>query len=228
MTTWRNKFLELSFQIPERPNTKSIDNYNYVLNTQSNLIYKYVETSNLLLSNEPKIIVKKPATEYQKKHFNEKYTFCYQSILTGRLSKFIPLTEREENNITDTDKINGGIFPDVLNLTDNLSIIYDYYSSIRHRLYKKRIELYNEYQKLFAEVNSEWWDLYNEYLKSDEWDVIKLNVKERDGNKCVNCGSTINIHVHHFHYDNVGAEDMEDLITVCYECHKSIHYYKQF
>jgi len=228
MTIWRNKFLELSFQIPERPDTKAIDDYNYIVSIQYNSINKYVETTNLLLSDEPKIIVKKPATQYQKTHFNENYTFCYQSVLTGRLSKYIPLAEREENNISDTDKINGGVFPDVLNLTDNLSIIYDYYNSIRQRLYKKRIELYTEYQKLFAEVNSEWWDLYNEYLNSDQWLKLKENVKDRDGNKCVNCGSTISLHVHHFHYDNVGDEDLDDLITVCYECHKKIHYYKTF
>jgi len=220
--------MELNFQIPERPDTKSIDNYNYVLNTQYKEINKYVETTNLLLSDEPKIIVKKQATDYQKKHFNENYTFCYQSILTGRLSKFIPLTEREENNITDADKLNGGVFPDVLNITDNLSIVYNYYGSIRQRLYNKRIELYNEYQKLFAEVNSEWWDLYNDYLKSEEWSVIKEQVKDRDEHSCVNCGSVSNLHVHQFHYDNVGAEQLDDPITVCYDCHRKIHYYKQF
>lgn len=69
---------------------------------------------------------------------------------------------------------------------------------------------------------------YNEYLKSEEWQ-IKRNLRlEIDGRKCCMCGctGTMNnpLQVHHFTYHNLGCENIyRDIVTVCTNCHKSIH-----
>jgi len=41
-----------------------------------------------------------------------------------------------------------------------------------------------------------------------------------DGNKCVKCGSTVMLHVDHLKYCKFGKEKIEDLQTLCFECHK--------
>ncbi|MGZ5799282.1 MAG: hypothetical protein ACXWJZ_01455 [Burkholderiaceae bacterium] len=55
---------------------------------------------------------------------------------------------------------------------------------------------------------------------------IKPLALERDGNKCVICGSPANIHVHH--WDNSGGNDhvnntLENLSVLCGVCHYAIH-----
>lgn len=67
---------------------------------------------------------------------------------------------------------------------------------------------------------------YNEYIKSDEWKYKRKEVLERDGFKCRLCGamgSGYSLHVHHNSYDNLGNEPLEDLITLCKECHERHH-----
>lgn len=67
---------------------------------------------------------------------------------------------------------------------------------------------------------------YNEYIKSDEWNHKRKEVLERDRFKCRLCGamgSRHSLHVHHNSYDNLGNEPLEDLITLCKECHERHH-----
>lgn len=63
------------------------------------------------------------------------------------------------------------------------------------------------------------------YLQSDKWKSLCRLVKERDNNKCVISGSTSNLEIHHLHYLNLGAERLEDLITLSRECHQLQHDY---
>jgi predicted HNH restriction endonuclease len=37
------------------------------------------------------------------------------------------------------------------------------------------------------------------------------------------CRSAKNLSVHHITYENIGFEKMDDLISVCKECHKKLH-----
>lgn len=66
---------------------------------------------------------------------------------------------------------------------------------------------------------------YKEYLNSDQWKEIRDKVLHRDGNKCIKCGSSKNLQVHHNTYDNIynEAENLDDLITLCSKCHMKEH-----
>lgn len=54
---------------------------------------------------------------------------------------------------------------------------------------------------------------------------LKLSVKERDNFKCVECGnSDIELHVHHkIHRKDGGRDEIDNLITLCVECHTKQH-----
>lgn len=63
---------------------------------------------------------------------------------------------------------------------------------------------------------------YNEFLKTEEWKQIAQMVKERDGYKCVICGSTENLNAHHIGYDG-DCLDENDIVTLCNRCHECLH-----
>lgn len=61
-----------------------------------------------------------------------------------------------------------------------------------------------------------------EYLKSVEWYKLKqLKLKETDC--CVVCGSSQNLELHHITYQRLGNEILTDLAIVCRSCHQTIH-----
>ena len=53
----------------------------------------------------------------------------------------------------------------------------------------------------------------------------KLRVKMRDDFKCVRCGSTEKIQVHH--KKGTKSHRIEDLQTLCQKCHHAEHGYRQ-
>lgn len=59
--------------------------------------------------------------------------------------------------------------------------------------------------------------IYNSHFKK-----MRLKVLERDDNKCTQCGSEDNLHIHHLTYDNEGNELLEDLVTLCSSCHSKV------
>ncbi|MFT3844518.1 MAG: HNH endonuclease [Lacibacter sp.] len=63
-----------------------------------------------------------------------------------------------------------------------------------------------------------------EYLKSDEWKRKRYVVLKRDNWKCVYCGARAT-QVHHKKYSkkNIGKEPIEWLVSVCKNCHDSMH-----
>ena len=65
-------------------------------------------------------------------------------------------------------------------------------------------------------------DNYKEFLKTEEWKQIAQMVKERDGHKCVICGSTENLNAHHIGYDG-DCLDENDIVTLCNRCHECLH-----
>lgn len=64
---------------------------------------------------------------------------------------------------------------------------------------------------------------YKEYLLSDEWAQLKIDLFELRGKVCEKCSSRKNIAVHHLHYDNIFNEEPEDLIILCGYHHAQIH-----
>ncbi len=65
----------------------------------------------------------------------------------------------------------------------------------------------------------------NVYLQSEEWSRKRYVVLKRDNWRCVNCGAKAT-QVHHTRYakKNIGKEPIDWLISVCDDCHKSLHH----
>lgn len=67
---------------------------------------------------------------------------------------------------------------------------------------------------------------YEAYLRSPEWDAKRALVLERDGHRCVRCGSKRKLQVHHKTYARFKEELLDDLETLCggqAGCHKVEH-----
>ena len=63
---------------------------------------------------------------------------------------------------------------------------------------------------------------YKNYLKSDTWRTIRNTRLKFDNYKCVKCGLRAD-EVHHLTYINVENENLEDLMSLCIDCHKKEH-----
>ena len=66
-------------------------------------------------------------------------------------------------------------------------------------------------------------DKYYEYLGSPEWMHKRLKVLNRDRYICQACLEKTAHIVHHLTYAHIFNEPLFDLVSVCEECHKSIH-----
>jgi 5-methylcytosine-specific restriction endonuclease McrA len=77
------------------------------------------------------------------------------------------------------------------------------------------------------EVKRKWRrDYYRDtYLKSDAWQRKRYVVLKRDNWRCVYCGGRAT-QVHHKKYakKNIGKEPIDWLVSVCKNCHDSIHH----
>lgn len=83
----------------------------------------------------------------------------------------------------------------------------------------------DNYIDQFSPYNPEAWstykDWYYSYLDSWQWSVIRDAVMERDDHTC-ECGDHAT-QVHHLTYDNVGDEELDDLVAICRDCHEFEH-----
>jgi 5-methylcytosine-specific restriction endonuclease McrA len=75
-------------------------------------------------------------------------------------------------------------------------------------------------------------ETYQSLLKDIRWKAKTLQIKDRDNNKCLNCGSHSNLQVHHRQYHFIKSLNKfknpwdysgEILITLCKQCHDSGH-----
>jgi hypothetical protein len=64
---------------------------------------------------------------------------------------------------------------------------------------------------------------YNEYIKSPAWAAKRRQVLIRDNYRCFDCGTSTRLQVHHITYKHLGNEPLEDLITLCTDCHTQRH-----
>jgi len=70
-----------------------------------------------------------------------------------------------------------------------------------------------------------WWKEYNKYLESAEWNSKRTRILIRDDYKCTEKRRGCTHHateVHHLTYRNVGNENLEDLTSLCHNCHEAI------
>lgn len=66
---------------------------------------------------------------------------------------------------------------------------------------------------------------YEKFLKSTYWAKVRQAVLSRDKNKCIVCGTQMNLQVHHTTYKNHLKEHLhlEDLQTLCKNHHVETH-----
>ncbi len=80
---------------------------------------------------------------------------------------------------------------------------------------------HDRYQALLAEYRAR---PYAERRETQEWAVLKRRIHVRDGYRCRLCGRDgVELHIHHRTYKNYAQERVEDLITLCSECHSLFH-----
>lgn len=64
---------------------------------------------------------------------------------------------------------------------------------------------------------------YQDYLKSNEWAQLKIDLFNYRGRSCEICGVNYSLQVHHLTYENIFNEEPEDLIILCKKCHQKQH-----
>lgn len=66
---------------------------------------------------------------------------------------------------------------------------------------------------------------YEQYLKTDYWKAVALEVKKRAGFRCQVCNSQLDLVAHHRCYDHRGneLEHLGDLVCLCARCHSLFH-----
>lgn len=88
---------------------------------------------------------------------------------------------------------------------------------------KRRNAKSAEYSAAMLELRKEFDLLYEDYLRSAEWQEKRIPVMERAKGKCEVCELNEATDVHHNTYDRLGAELPEDLNAVCSFCHNVLH-----
>lgn len=63
---------------------------------------------------------------------------------------------------------------------------------------------------------------YYQHLASRDWGLTKRAVMLRSGGMCERCHIDRATQVHHFTYERVGREEMDDLAAVCKSCHEFV------
>ena len=66
---------------------------------------------------------------------------------------------------------------------------------------------------------------YVKTLNNDYHREVKRKVHLRDGFKCCDCGTKLNLELHHLSYKFKGSEleHMETVVTLCGSCHQKRH-----
>jgi len=69
---------------------------------------------------------------------------------------------------------------------------------------------------------------YQEYLKTDHWQRVRLKIFSRYHRLCAMCRTSYLLNAHHIRYTKDGKsiwfrEATDDLILFCRTCHKTLH-----
>lgn len=64
---------------------------------------------------------------------------------------------------------------------------------------------------------------YYDYIQSEAWREKSRQRMTIDGHKCQGCGTSHGLQVHHATYIRWRNERLDDLVTVCGQCHDAIH-----
>lgn len=87
----------------------------------------------------------------------------------------------------------------------------------------KKDEEYATLQRRHESYKNSKYYKYYEYLKSDEWRAKRDLVLQRDNFTCQKCKLVPADDVHHITYRSIFKELLDDLISVCRDCHIELH-----
>lgn len=74
-----------------------------------------------------------------------------------------------------------------------------------------------------ANLETEGYADYEEYLASDKWARKRKAILERDKGLCQACLKRQATEVHHLTYERIFDEPMFDLVAICRPCHERLH-----
>lgn len=162
-----------------------------------------------------------------------KYTFRAFDKQTGWM-RIIPYHYCVENFLFDAHRGRRGfsaVYPVIMigSSADYLAIKqrHDHvYQQFWKDVYEYRANLHNEMPHItrWAQYTRQVLNAkYQEYLRSQAWIAKKWLVFKRDGYQCQHCGTAKNIQCHHLTYDHLYDEPLDDLVTLCKQCHESAH-----
>ena len=86
----------------------------------------------------------------------------------------------------------------------------------------KHIELPDLPDLKYPEIRFRMIKLFDEYMKSDDWKRVKIEVKKRAGGTCADCGEFIGEKgtCHHKYYDDWGKGNTQEALSCVYLCRK--------
>ena len=60
-------------------------------------------------------------------------------------------------------------------------------------------------------------------MQSPEWDRLRTQKLQESGYRCLDCGGSERLEVHHLTYERFGHERLTDLQVLCHVCHAEAH-----
>jgi hypothetical protein len=72
-------------------------------------------------------------------------------------------------------------------------------------------------------TDEEWWNKYNAYLLTPEWQARRMLVYKRAGDVCEGCRERRATEIHHLTYRHVTNEFCWELVAICDACHTRVH-----
>ena len=64
---------------------------------------------------------------------------------------------------------------------------------------------------------------YKNYLQTKHWQLIKKIKFNYFVHECAVCQKRVGLELHHKIYDNIGNENLDDLVYLCRDCHQKSH-----
>lgn len=161
---------------------------------------------------------------YNQAFLNPKHVYDFEKVLLFLLEKY-PRVNRNLGNfyvkrfleVFDIEKHSYTSPNDVSKLTGRF--IGDYNGALGRivgtLLYKGHFNLYKQFL-MFNEYD-------RDYIRKRQIE-LKPYVLHKDNFKCVKCGSNENLHTHHIRPVSKGGKStLDNLITLCEDCHREIH-----
>ncbi len=90
-------------------------------------------------------------------------------------------------------------------------------------LMARRERIYEVALERTANLETQGYADYEDYLATDQWARKRRAVLERDKQLCQACLSREATEVHHLTYDRIFEEPMFDLVAICRPCHEKLH-----